>query len=72
MSMFTDRVTANIEGHGIFWAAPAEVDRVMERYLPASPAMLRAIVEERTGNNFADVTSVSALLLILADMEVPV
>jgi ABC-type transport system involved in Fe-S cluster assembly fused permease/ATPase subunit len=65
----TIRYTSN---HGRYVATADEVDSAIATYLPASPAGLRAIVAERTGidaGKWADVTSVSAFLVILADID---
>lgn len=62
-------VTADIPGHGSFTPTAASVDLAIERYLPASPRQLQALVTERTGIDYSDVHEVSALLIVLADTE---
>lgn len=58
-----------ISNHGTFWLHPGELDMAISKYLPASAAQLRAIVEERTGIDYSDVHDVGALLIILADVD---
>jgi hypothetical protein len=62
-------ISATIPGHGTYQIGADELDQAIGRYLPASPATLRAKVEEAIGLDYSDVTDVSALLIVLADID---
>jgi hypothetical protein len=67
-----NRISVEIPGHGLFRTTPAGLDRTMKQYLPASPEQLRRIVEEvNPESSYADVQTVSELLMILADAYYP-
>lgn len=69
MTSETNYVMTYIKGRGYFEVTTAAMDAAMARYLPASPAQLRAVAKERTGMDYYDVLDVSAFLTILADFD---
>lgn len=64
-------ITADIPGHGRFQATGQQYDILIRRYLPASPRTLRTILAEdrEAGTHYDDVYDVSALLLILGELD---
>ncbi len=63
-----DKVKVEVtNGHGYFSATPAQLDRAIARYLPASIGELREQVEEICGFDASDIDSASELLMVLAD-----
>ncbi|MDQ6796457.1 MAG: hypothetical protein M3011_00290 [Actinomycetota bacterium] len=64
-----DPITCSIGDHGTFTSTTGQFDVLISRYLPASPAGLRAIVAERSEVDYSDVRDVSALLLILGELD---
>lgn len=58
-----------IPGYGMAMCSVDALDRAMQKYLPASPSALRDVAEMRTQLTFADVKTVSAFLIILADFD---
>lgn len=62
-------ISAYVPGHGRAWVTSAAMDAAIARYLPASPAKLRALCEERTGLDFGNVYDVSTFLVMLADFD---
>lgn len=58
-------ISVNVSPHGTFTASAGLVDRAIAEYLPASPAQLRAIVAERTAEEF-ETSTVTECLIILA------
>lgn len=64
-------LSATIDGYGYVSVPSGDFDRAMVTYLPASPASLRSICQERSGleTGFADVLDVSVFLLVLADFD---
>lgn len=65
----TPTITADVPGHGQHKVTSDALDASIAKYLPASPAQLREIVEERTGLDYAQVREVSTFLVILADFD---
>jgi hypothetical protein len=57
--------------HGTFTTTATGLDCVISEKLPASANSLRAEMSERTGLDYSDVHSVSALLIMFADMDYP-
>jgi hypothetical protein len=61
-------IELRLPGHGYYRVTTAALDATMSRYLPASPADLRAIVSEREPDiDYSEVTDAVAFLVILAD-----
>ena len=54
---------------GIWTVTTAALSVAIARYLPASPAELRALVEERIGAPVDRDLDVAELLIVLADMD---
>jgi hypothetical protein len=69
MSKIESRIAISIPDHGSYSCSAYALDRVIEKYLPASPARLRKIVEANAGTDYSDVREVSTFLVILADFE---
>lgn len=66
----TQEVTCTIKGFGFVRVTSAALDAAMSKYLPASPAQLRELVEHRCEPvTFKQVSDVSAFLIILADID---
>jgi len=63
----TPKISVEIPGHGTYSCPDYVMDLMIERHLPASPAQLRAIVEERSQESFSDVLGASTFLIILGD-----
>jgi hypothetical protein len=60
-------ISTDVQGLGRFEVPAHLVDRAIEEYLPASAAQLKALVEERTGDEFLErPVDVSTLLVVLA------
>jgi len=65
-------MSVDIEGHGHYAMRTWQFDQLIARYLPSSPAKLRADLNERgadAGINYDDVTDVTALLFILGEYD---
>lgn len=73
-------VTVDLGPHGTWTASTPVLDRAINRYLPASPQVLRSLVEERLSTNnltgyqyarrdWSDIASVSELLVVLAALD---
>jgi len=65
-------ISTDIEGHGHYACRAWQFDQLIARYLPSSPAALRADLNERgqdAGITYDDVTEVSALLMILGEYD---
>lgn len=63
-------IDLQVAGRGGGYTVTADaLDAAMAKYLPASPAQLRAIVEDRSGVEYPEVTTVSAFLVMLADFD---
>lgn len=52
-----------------FTCTPSELDLMMSRYLPASRAELRRIVEAVMRDDFSDLTTITELLIVLAEID---
>lgn len=65
------KVTLDIPRWGCITVTTSALDATMAKYLPASAAQLRAIVQERSDmpSWYDDMTDVSTFLLILADWD---
>jgi len=61
-------VTAHLSHRSIAITA-GSLDAAVARYLPASPEQLRAEIDRRTGTDYADVCDVTALLMVLAELD---
>jgi hypothetical protein len=69
-SRFTDRtISVHINGYGYASAPEHVVDAAIDKYLPASPAQLRTLCEQRTWCDFDGIDSVATLLIVLADCD---
>ncbi len=69
---FTDYITINIEGHGTYQTRAGALDLLMQRYLPASIAELRAKIEEKSDGNgidYSDLSTVTECLMILGEYD---
>lgn len=69
--MNTAKIHVTIAGYGDIDIDSMDFDRAISRYLPASPASLRALCQERSGltDGFTDLNDVSAFLAMLADWD---
>lgn len=59
--------------HGDYSVRPAQLDWAIEKYLPASPASLRATLADQSSGDidWSDVVDVSSLLIVLAFLTCP-
>ncbi len=64
-----DLIKCSIAGHGNYTSTTGQFDVLISRYLPASPARLRVVLAERNEIDYSDVRDVSALLLILGELD---
>lgn len=67
----TASVTVTIPERGTYAVSSAALDWAIQKYLPASPVGLRAVLAEHSAVYFDDVFDVSALLVVLADLTYP-
>jgi hypothetical protein len=67
--MNMNTVTLIAEPGGMYHCTPEELDVQIERHLPTSVNALRALVEDRTGLDYAHVHDVTTFLVMLADFE---
>ncbi len=68
----TDKITINITGHGQYQTDANHFDLMMAKYLHKSPCELRQQIEERSDyppGHYADVHTVTELLMILAELD---
>lgn len=64
------QVAMETTSQGSFQTTAWELDEAIEKYLPASPKELRAIIEDRTsGEDYSEVTELSALVIVLAVLD---
>jgi hypothetical protein len=63
-------LTVEVPGHGTYACTAEALDSAIGTRLPASRASLRAEIEDRTGTRFTfeEVSSLSVMLIILADI----
>lgn len=66
-------IRITIEGHGQFQTTAEAFDLVMSRYLPASTASLRTLVNERMhqahGLDYSDLHTATECLMVLAELD---
>ncbi len=64
-------VTISKFRHGTYQCSTASLDLMISRYLPASPAELSELINEREGrpDNFYRCATVTEALLILAELD---
>lgn len=65
----SDRITLRSTVHGSFQVSAESLDRLMDRYLPASPAQLRKIIAERSEVDYSDLTTITECLMVLGELD---
>jgi hypothetical protein len=66
------RITLRSSEHGQFQVSAESLDRLMDRYLPASPRQLRKLIEERadgSGIDYSDLTTITECLMVLGEYD---
>lgn len=63
-------ITMVVGKHGQFQTSAGSLDSLMERYLPASPTQLRAVIAQRSEIvDYDDLTTITECLMVLAELD---